>query len=62
MQRESMIDAREIQQRRNLALAHNRRHHIDDPDTLADQELYIQGKMELREYEAYLLFKHTPTG
>lgn len=60
MRRESGIDAEEMAARRRVAEVHNREHGISDADTLADQELYIQGKMELDEYEAYLLFKHMP--
>jgi len=32
---------------------------INDADTLADQEIYIQGKMTHEEYQKYLLFKHS---
>jgi len=60
MQRESTVSPEEEQVRRKIAQAHNQQNNIHDPDALADQELYILGKMDLREYEAYLLFKHTP--
>jgi len=60
MQRQSRINEKEQLTRRKIAQSHNRENNITAPDTLADQELYIQGKMELAEYEAYLLFKHTP--
>ncbi len=59
MQRASGIGDDEIDQRMAVADAHNRRHGISDADTLADQQLYIQGKMELEEYQQYLLFKHS---
>ncbi|MDX8403757.1 MAG: hypothetical protein R8K54_05050 [Mariprofundaceae bacterium] len=29
-----------------------------DTDALADYELYILGKMDMEEYQQYLLFKH----
>ena len=35
---------------------------LPTPDELTDQELYIQGKMDLQEYQTYLLFKHSKTG
>lgn len=60
MQRKSNVSPEEAQVRRKIACSHNRHNNIHDPDVLADQELYILGKMDLREYEAYLLFKHTP--
>lgn len=60
MQRTSAITDTESQQRAALADAHNRREGISDTDTLADQQLYIQGKMDLDEYQAYLLLKHSP--
>ncbi len=60
MQRDVEISAEELLTRRKVAHAHNQEHTIRDADTLADQELYILGKMDLQEYEAYLLFKHTP--
>jgi len=59
MQRDSAIDAAEISRRRDIATAHNRQHQIDDAEILADQELYIQGKMPLNEYQQYLQFKHS---
>jgi len=59
MQRDGAMNADEISQRREIAAAHNRQHHIHDAATLADQELYIQGKMALDEYQYYLQFKHS---
>jgi len=59
MQRENGVDAEESGRRREMV----RRHYLregsgHDADQLADHELYILGKMELGEYEQYLLFKH----
>jgi len=59
MQRESCIDAEESCQRARLADAHNHKEGMTNPDTLADQQLYIQGKMDRDEYQDYLLFKHS---
>jgi len=59
MQRASLIDAAESAQRYAIAAAHNQQHRITDADTLADQQLYIQGKMPLEEYQRYLQFKHS---
>lgn len=59
MRRPDGVDGTEIEKRREIA----RRHHIaeglsPDADTLADQELYIRGKMDIEEYQEYLLYKH----
>ncbi|ATX80946.1 hypothetical protein Ga0123462_0067 [Mariprofundus ferrinatatus] len=62
MQRSGSIDGDESERRSALAEAHNRKHKIIDPDILADQQLYILGKMDLEEYQAYLLFKHGKAG
>lgn len=59
MQRISDIDAAESEKRRSLADAHNREHGIADTDMLADQELFILGKMDIEEYQEYLLFKYS---
>jgi len=61
MQRPASIEASESEQRAELARTHNRSRQITDPDTLRDQQLYIQGKMDLEEYQNYLLFKHGST-
>lgn len=60
MQRENLVAEAEVLQRRNQAAVHyeNEAEPLDS-DTLADHELYILGKMELAEYEQYLLFKHS---
>jgi len=59
MKRESDISDSELRQRKKIANAHNLKEGINDADTLADQEIYIQGKMSLEEYQSYLLFKHS---
>lgn len=59
MQRTSLCDAAESDRRRLLADAHNKKENMHDPDVLADQKLYIQGKMDVDEYQNYLLFKHS---
>jgi len=59
MQRISKINDGEADQRSAIADAYNRQHSITDADALADQQLYIQGKMDLEEYQDYLLFKHS---
>jgi len=60
MQRESQLSDAEVQQRQSIADAHNASNGISDAETLADQQLYILGYMEIEEYQAYLLFKHSP--
>ena len=61
MQRISDISETEIAQRRVMASKHYATEKVmPDADTLADHELYILGKMEMHEYEQYLLFKHHP--
>ncbi|GAV20243.1 hypothetical protein MMIC_P1207 [Mariprofundus micogutta] len=59
MKRSPVIDAEESRQRQNFADSHNRQQGISDPDILNDQQLYILGKMDMEEYEQYLLFKHS---
>jgi hypothetical protein len=51
------VGAAEERQRRQTAEAHHRRHGVPDAQALADQELYIQGRMDLDEYRDYLLFR-----
>lgn len=58
MARPDGVTAEEASQRRQLAELHNSTNAISDPDTLLDQQLYILGKMDLEEYQAYLVFKH----
>ncbi len=59
MQRSTVIDAAESAHRADIAHAHNQQQGISDADTLADQQLYILGKMDIEEYQEYLLFKHS---
>lgn len=59
MQRISRCGATASIQRQKLADQHNQHENIHDSDTLADQQLYIQGKMDRDEYQSYLLFKHS---
>jgi len=58
MRRTIVIDATESDHRADIAQAHNQQLGINDADTLADQQLYIQGKMDMEEYQDYLLLKH----
>ena len=58
-QRNSVIDEAESCRRKALADAYNRNNGTHDPDIFADQQLYIQGKMDIEEYQNYLLFKHS---
>jgi len=58
MMRISTLDETQIRQRQAIADAHNACNGIKSPETLIDQQLYIQGRMELDEYERYLLFKY----
>ena len=61
MRRESNISESEITQRRTQALRHYQQEEVmPDADTLADHELFILGKMDMSEYEQYLLLKHSP--
>ncbi len=61
MLRESNISEADINQRRALAAKHYAAESVQpDAETLADHELYILGKMDMQEYEQYLLFKHHP--
>ncbi len=59
--RSSAIELAESERRQAQASEHNRLHQIADPDVLRDQQLYIQGKMDIEEYQAYLLLKHGST-
>jgi len=59
MRRAGNIDDAEAGQRKAIADAHNQRQGINDADSLADQQLYIQGKMDMDEYQRYVLFKHS---
>jgi len=59
MQRTPLCDAAESKRRHLLANTHNKKEGMHDPEILADQQLYIQGKMDVDEYQNYLLFKHS---
>jgi len=61
MQRESNISTEEMRKRRARAERFYTEQGITpSADTLADHELYIQGKMSLEEYQQYLISKHAP--
>ncbi|NWF38866.1 hypothetical protein F3F96_06925 [Mariprofundus sp. NF] len=62
MQRQNGVDRLESEKRRIQADSHNQQHDISDPEVLHDQQLYILGKMDMEEYQAYLLFKHSSPG
>ena len=62
IQRPNGIDETTSGQRRSQADAHNKLENITDSDALNDQQLYILGKMDMEEYQAYLLFKHSKSG
>ena len=62
MQRPDGVDYAESEKRQAQADAHNKSHSISDPDVLIDQQLYILGKMDMEEYQSYLLFKHSKSG
>jgi len=53
------ISKQESETRQKLADTHNRQNGTTDLDALEDQQLYICGKMDIEEYQDYLLFKHS---
>ncbi len=60
MQRENGVSDAEAASRRKQAEAHYKQEGVSpDADTCADHELFILGKMDMQEYEQYLLFKHS---
>jgi len=60
MQRKNSVSAIEAGQRRAKAVLHYAQQQVQpNADILADHELYILGKMDMQEYEQYLLFKHS---
>ncbi len=60
IKRENGVSDAESQQRRMLAEAHYAKENVQPTaDILADHELYILGKMDMKEYEQYLLLKHS---
>ncbi|MDQ7004528.1 MAG: hypothetical protein Q9N67_06275 [Ghiorsea sp.] len=59
VQRQTTLSEVEISNRKAMAAAHYAQENITpDAETLADHDLYILGKMDLEEYEQYLLLKH----
>ncbi len=59
MQRANGVDEAESERRREMVRQHQLREGVQaDTDMLSDYELYILGKMDIEEYEKYLLFKH----
>lgn len=63
MERPDGVGAEEREQRRQIARDHYAKTGMEpDEDTLTDHELYIRGKMELEEYQAYLVFKYGKPG
>jgi len=60
MQREDGVSSKVIASRRKQAEAHYAKENVQPTaDILADHELFILGKMDMQEYEQYLLFKHS---
>jgi len=62
MARPNGVDDLEAARRRSIARRHYGSEGKPDADTLADHELYILGKMNLDEYQEYLVFKHGKPG
>jgi len=61
MSRKDSVSEEESARRREMVQSHHLATGTEpDADTLADYELFIQGKMELNEYQQYLIFKHGP--
>ncbi len=59
MKRTNGVDEDESGRRREIVQLHQLESGVEaDADVRADYELYILGKMEIEEYEQYLLFKH----
>jgi len=60
MVREQGVSDAEAASRRKQAEAHYAKENVQPTaDILADHELFILGKMDMQEYEQYLLFKHS---
>jgi len=60
MQRENGVSEGEISQRREQAERHYKTEGVvPNADIVADHELFILGKMDKKEYEQYLLLKHS---
>ncbi len=61
MQGKSSISPEEMLKRRAQAERfYQEQGMTPNADTLADHELFIQGKMTLEEYQQYLVTKHAP--
>ncbi len=59
MQRANGVSEAESERRREIVRQYQLKEGGEaDADRLADYELYILGKMDLDEYQQYLLFKH----
>lgn len=59
MLRENGVSDLVVMERRKQAELHYAKEDVQpDASTLADHELYILGKMDMEEYEQYLLLKH----
>jgi len=60
MQRHQGVDDKEVEVRRLKAFKHIEKSGVSvTRDVWDDYMLYILGKMELDEYQSYLLFKHS---
>ncbi|MDX8381740.1 MAG: hypothetical protein R8M14_06465 [Ghiorsea sp.] len=60
MQRENGVSEDESAQRREQAERHYKTEGVvPNADIAADHELFILGKMDKKEYEQYLLLKHS---
>jgi len=61
MKRSSSLSNEESGRRRQMVQDFHRNEGSDpSAEQLRDYELYIQGKMDMEEYQQYLLFKHRP--
>ena len=60
MKRVNGVDEHESVRRREIVQLHQLQSGAEvDADTLADYELHILGKMDIKEYQDYLFFKHS---
>ncbi|MFC1542720.1 hypothetical protein ACFL4M_02405 [Pseudomonadota bacterium] len=60
MKRVNGVDENESARRREMVQLHQLQSGAEpDADTLADYELHILGKMDIKEYQDYLFFKHS---
>ncbi len=61
MSRKGGVSEEESERRREKVRVHHLAEGTEpDADALADYELFILGKMDVDEYQQYLLFKHRP--